>query len=142
MEIDTSGTDWFFKISYFRIRPPEQRSPCHEGSRHKGFESGIKFSYVYSEKSIKSNLTCPYRKRKIRKAEEGGGGNIEKKWLAPLRWVNDLHSKISFRLLSWRIKPFSLSLFTITKHWGKSIGCLELTEALLSKFYVHLFWLK
>lgn len=119
MEIDTSGTDWFFKISYFRIRPPEQRSPCHEGSRHKGyrktFESGIKFSYVYSEKSIKSNLTCPYRKRKIRKAEEGGG-NLEKKLLAPLGWVNDLHSKISFRLLSWRIKPFSLSLFTITKH--------------------------
>ena len=109
MEIDTSGTDWFFKISYFRIRPPEQRSPCHEGSRHKGyrktFESGIKFLYVYSEESIKSNLTCPYRKKKIRKAEEGGGG-----------WVNDLHSKISFRLLSWRIKPFSLSLFTITKH--------------------------
>ena len=87
----------------FSNTSPLKRSPCHEGSRHKGyskiFESGIKFLYLYSEKSIKSNLTCPYRKKKVRKAVRGGG-NLETKLLAPLGWVNDLHSELSSCLLS------------------------------------------
>ena len=82
MEIDTSETDWFFKISYLRIRPPEQRSPCHEGSRHKGyrktFESGIKFLYVYPENQSNQILLVLTEKGKLEKRGKGGGEPREK----------------------------------------------------------------
>ena len=49
-------------------------------------------------------------KRKFEKGKKGG--NLRKELLASLGWVNDLHSELYFRLLSWRQQSGTHSIIT------------------------------